>query len=430
MKYIKKILKNDMHVILVPTKNTNIVSIGFFIKAGSRNESEENNGIAHFLEHMMFNGTTNRNAEQLFNELDTLGAGYNAITTTQYTYYYVYGNSDDIKQLLDIMLDIYINASFDTNGINKEKKVIIEEMRIREDSPLAKIYMTMHKKIFSGTSLARTIIGTIDTIMNFKKRDLIDFRSSLYKPENTVFVITGNFSPEPIFNIINKLLSPIKNSLDPIVTYFDEKSIILKNMENQKEPYIYIKKSNAHNQVYVLLAFPMYELYNYKNFEIELLTQLLSAGSSSRLNRALRENNGITYSSAAYSIVYSDTSVFIIQMVLNPTELIKGLKIVLKELKKVKTELMTKDEMKKIINITKNETLYSLINPMDLLRYFGLNFLLNREYKPELFKEFEKIKSITRAQIQKIASKIFIKEKINLFIYGNIQETKFDFINL
>ncbi|XWV26590.1 Zn-dependent peptidase [Tupanvirus soda lake] len=430
MKYIKKILDNGMHIILVPTKNTNIVTIGFFIKAGSRNETDENSGIAHFLEHMMFKGTENRNAEQLFNELDMLGAVYNAATTSQHTYYYVYGNSDDIKHLLDIMLDIYINAKFDTNEINKERKVIIEEMRMREDSPLVKLYSAMHKKIFAGTSLSRNIIGNIDTITNLKKKDLMGFRSSLYKPENTVFVITGNFNPQAVFNITNNLLGQLENSQESAITYFNEKPIILKNMETQKEPYIYIKKNNMFQQVYVLLCFPMYDLYNYKNREIDLLTQLLSAGFSSRLNKALRENNGITYVSSAYPIVYSDVGIYIIQIVLSPTELIKGLGIVFTELKKTKDELMTKDEMKKIINVTRNETIYSLIKPTDLLMYYGINFLSNREYKPNLDREYEKLKLITRVQIQKVAREIFIKEKVNLFIYGNIQETDFSFIKL
>ncbi|XWV25329.1 Zn-dependent peptidase [Tupanvirus deep ocean] len=430
MKYIKKILDNGMHIIMVPVKSTNIVTIGFFIKAGSRNETDENSGIAHFLEHMMFKGTENRNAEQLFNELDTLGAVYNAATTSQHTYYYVYGNSDDFKHLLDIMLDIYINAKFDINEINKERKVIIEEMRMREDSPLVKLYTALHKKIFTGTSLSRNIIGNIDTISNFKKRDLIDFRSSLYKPENTVFVITGNFNPQAVFNMTNNLLGPLENSQDSAITYFNEKPIILKNMESQKEPYVYIKKNNMFQQVYVLLCFPMYDLYNYKNQEIDLLTQLLSAGFSSRLNKALRENNGITYVSSAYPIVYSDVGIYIVQMVLNPTELVRGLKIVFAELKKIKDELMTKDEMKKIINVTRNETIYSLIKPTDLLMYYGINFLSNREYKPNLDREYEKLKSITRVQIQKVAREIFNKEKINLFMYGNIQETDFSFIKL
>jgi len=430
MKYIKKILGNGMHIIMVPIKYTKIISMGFFIKAGSRNETDENSGIAHFLEHMMFKGTKNRNAKKLFSELDTMGSLYNAATTTQHTYYYIYGNSDNTKHLLDIILDIYINTVFVTKEINNEKKVIIEEMRMRSDAPLMKLYSKMHQTIFKDTSLARDVIGNIDTVTNFQKKDLIDFRLSLYKPENTIFVMAGNFNPLPIYQILEKILSPLSNSRISTVTYFNEKPIIMKNIKKQSEPYIYVEKNINYQQVYMLLAFPIYDLYSHKKYEIDLLHHLLSSGFSSRLNKALREKNGITYVSAAYPVIYSDSGLFLIQMVVNPLEFMNGLKIILTELKKIKTELISKDEMIKIINVTKNETIYSLSRPIDVLIHFGINFLLDRNFNPDTDKEFNKLKNITRVQIQKVAKEIFIRDKINLFIYGNITETNFDFMDL
>lgn len=430
MKYIKKVLDNGMNIILVPMENTHIISMGFFVKAGSRNESDNNSGIAHFLEHMMFKGTSNRTSEQLFNELDMLGSVYNAATTAQYTYYYIYGNSNDTKKLLDIMLDIYINTEFTTKEINKERKVIIEEMRMRSDYPLMKLYSAMHKKIFAGTSLARDVIGTFDTVMNFNKKDLTDFRSALYKPENTVFVISGNLSPEPVYKIIKSVIDPLKNSPESAVLYTNERIIINKNMNDQSEPYVYIKQNNLYQQVYVIIAFPMYDLYSYEGDEINLLTQLLSGGFSSRLSKALREENGITYSSSAYPIVYSDFGLFIVQMVLNPTALIKGLQITFKELKKTKNDLMTKEELIKVVNMTSNETLFSLIKPSDISTWIGLNFLADRNFKPNLKNEINSLKKISRHDVQKVAKEIFLRDKINLFIYGNVEETNYDFIDV
>lgn len=430
MKYIRKVLDNGMNILMIPMKDTQIVSMGFFVKAGSRNEDNSNSGVAHFLEHMMFKGTENRTAEQMFKELDNMGTVYNAATTTQYTYYYVYGNSDDTKKILDVMLDIYINPQFDSKEIKKERKVIIEEMRMRSDAPMQKLYSIMHKKFFNGTSLSRDIIGNLDTINNLKKRDFINFRESTYKPENTVFVISGNFSPQPIFSIVKKFLDPLENLPRSPVTYFTEKDKIIKNMHNQEEPYVYIKQNTLVQQVYVLLSFPLYDLYSYKYHEIDLLTQLLSAGSSSRLNQALREKHGITYTSTAYPIVYSDCGLFLIQMVMNPTELIKGLKILMKELNRIKNELISKEELQKIINVTKNDMLYSLVKPIDVLTYYGINALYNREFKPNIKKELENIKKIKRPQIKKIAEDIFIRDRINLFLYGNVNETNFDFLDL
>lgn len=430
MKYIKKILENNMTIIMVPVKNTNTISMGFFVKAGSRNETDENSGVAHFLEHMMFKGTTNRTADQLFNELDSLGSVYNAATTTQNTFYYIYGNSDDTKKLLDIILDIYINPRFSNKEINKERKVIFEEMRMRSDMPTMKLYTIIHKKLFKNTSLARDVIGDMDSVTNINKNDLINFRTVLYKPENTVFVITGNFNPFPIYKIIEKVFKPLENSLEHPVTYFNEKPIIIENMEKQEEPYVFIKKNTLFQQIYVLLVFPMYDLYLKQSQEIELLSKLLSTGFSSRLNKALRERQGITYSSGTYPISYSDSGLFLVQMEVNPSELITGLKIIMKELKKTKTTLMSKEEMKKIINVTKNETMFSLISPIEILMYFGLNFINDRNFKPNIDENFLDLKKITRVNIQNIAKEIFVRNKINLFIYGNVEETNYDFLDL
>lgn len=430
MKIIQKILDNDMHIILIPLNNTPLVTMGFFVGAGSRNENNNNSGIAHFLEHMMFKGTLNRTATQMFSELDVMGAVYNAATSDQYTYYYVYGNSSETKKMLDILLDIYINPKFEDKEINKEKKVIIEEMRLQLDSSISKLNTMMHKKFFKGTSLEREIIGTFETVTNLKKKDLNEFRSSLYNPENTVFVMAGNFTPEPMYKIIKNILKPVKNSKIPVEPYLNERDIILKNMSNQKQPYVHIKKNDSLQQVYMFLAFPLYDYYSYKNLEIELLSQLLSAGSSSRLSKELREKHGISYTLTTFPLVYYDVGVFVIQIILNPTELIKGIQIILKELKKIKQTLMSDEELEKIINVTKNETIYLLSNPLSVFKMCGISYLADRNYKLNIKKDFAELEKITKEQIRDIAKKIFVWKKINLFLYGNVTEEKYDFMNL
>ncbi|MEM0354219.1 MAG: pitrilysin family protein [Thermoplasmata archaeon] len=425
MRYLKKILKNGLTIILVPMKNTKIVTIGFFVKVGSRNETSENSGIAHFLEHMLFKGTKNRDVNKLFNELDTLGANYNAATTNQHTYYYIYGNSDDTKHLLDIMLDIYINPLFSSREISREKKVIIEEMRTRFDMPLTKLYSIVHKKMFRGTSLARDVVGEPGTIVKITRRELVKFRRTYYIPKNTIFVMTGNFSPYPIYRIIAPILNLLENPNTIPLDYSGEKSIILKNMMNQSEPYIYVKISDQYSQSYVLLVFPLYDMYDKKHHQIDLLSCLLSSGFSSRLKKALRGNHGITYTVTSYPIVYSDCAIFLIQLISNPEFLSKGIKIIITELKKIKNIIITKDEMRKIINITKNENIYSLIQPVEVLTYFGINFLTNPNFKPNLIGDIRKIEKIKRTEIREIAREIFVREKINLYIYGNVKNTNF-----
>lgn len=427
---MKKVLKNGMTVVLAPTDNTQIISIGFFINAGSRNETDENNGIAHFLEHMMFKGTKNRSAKNLFIELDTLGATYNAVTTSELTYYYLYGNSNDTKQLIDIMLDIYINSTFPKKEISNELKVIIEEMRMRSDSANYKLYSLLSKKFYKGTSLGRDIIGTVDTLSEFKTKDFVNFKNATYKPSRTVFVMTGNFSPNPIFKIIKPVLQSVPELDIDAVEYGTEAETILENMENQTKPQVLTKKNSSYKQLYALFVFPMFNLYDKHEVEIELITELLSGGFSSRLNHNLREKNGITYVSSAYPISYTDNGLFVIQLVLTPSELSNAIKIVMKILKDIKTNLIDEQELKKIQNITKNSILFSMTSPIQLLNYYGLNISRDRNFDLPVDANIKRIGKVKPEQLRNISNKIFRKEKLNIFLYGSVPKFEFNNIKL
>ena len=425
MKYIKRILPNKMTVVLIPMTDTQIISTAFFVKAGSRNETIEQHGIAHFLEHMMFKGTKHRTVKQLFNELDILGTVYNAATTVEHTFYYIYGNAIDTKKILDIVLDLYINPKIESKEITKEKKVIVEEMRMHADMPLMKLYMLLHEKLFRGTPLERSIIGTEDTVNSFQRRDFIDFRQTHYQPNRTVFIIAGKFNPEPIYRIISRVLATLPNQPEEYdverTEKHEETQLIINNMLAQTEPYVYIKNDKSFQQIYVLIAFPMYDLYKTKNKEIDLLAQLLSSGFSSRLSRALRERKGITYNSAAYPIAYSDTGVFLVQSIINPTEILDGIQIIMRELKKLKHSLMTPEELEKIVNVTKNENIFNRIKPIDIAIYFGINLLNNKKFKPTVRKDIADLQKITEDDIRQVAKEIFLRDKINIYMYGSTQ---------
>ena len=171
----------------------------------------------------------------------------------------------------------------------------------------------------------------------------------------------------------------------------------------------------------------MYEKYSK---EIDLISHILTSGLSSRLFSALREKKGITYTSSSYPFTYSDGGVFIIKATMHPDGLIAGLKIILAELRKLKQMSINKDELKKVKNITTNEILFSLTRPIDYLTYFGLNFLEDPEFEPDIEASIAKIRKVKADAIQKIAKEIFVKSKLNIFLYGNITETNFNFVKL
>lgn len=437
MKFIKKILDNGVTIILVPMKSTKVITTGFFIKTGSKDEDDSTSGIAHFIEHALFKGTVNRPENEIFKQLDMIGAEYNAVTTVENTYYYMYGNSDDTKKILDIILDIYINPTLENKAINKERKVIIEEMRMRSDMPYMKLYANLHAKMFESTPLAREIIGTEENIMNFTKKDFVKFRNEHYRPDNTVFVVTGNFNPTIVYKMIADALKSIKKSTNEKIiresaelSLKNDRKIIHDNMSLQTKPFIYLKKNLYIKQVYLMLAFPLFSLYDNHSREIDILSHILTSGLSSRLFVALRTKKGITYTSSSHPFIYTEAGAFIIKATMHPDEFIIGLKIILAELRKLKKNPVEADELKKVKNIITNETLFSLIKPIDYLTYFGLNFLENRNFRPDVEGGINHLKKVKAVNVQKIATEVFVRSKLSIYVYGNVVEQNFDFIKL
>jgi len=311
MKFIRHVLDNGMVILMIPIKMTELVSVGFFIDAGAKDDGHHL-GLAHFLEHMMFSGTEKRSREQIFKSLDGIGSDYNAITTAENTYYYINGHCDDIKKILDIVLDIYLNPVFKPNRITKESKVIIEEMRIGKDNPYNKLSEKMHQTYFKGTQLGRTIIGTEESVSQIKQHDLINFREKYYTPQNTVFVISGNFNPKRIYPLMEPPLIKLTNP-DMPTNLKSQTEKIIHHMHAQNKPYIYTDKNLTFYQAYILLSFPLYNLHKTNEQEINIISHLLSSGFSSRLFTSLRINHGRTYSSSAYPLTYGDVGIFIIK---------------------------------------------------------------------------------------------------------------------
>ena len=191
MKYNKYNLKNGLTYINIPKKN-DLISVGFLVKVGSRDEDKKNNGISHFLEHMLFKGTKKRNTCELLNELDNLGTIYNALTTIDFTAYELHGDDEDKYKIIDIILDLYQGANLYQKDINKERGVILEEYNLTMYDVSDIIFNIVSEELFKGTSLELPIIGTKKNIKNFKRNDLIKFRNKYYCPSNTIFMTIGN----------------------------------------------------------------------------------------------------------------------------------------------------------------------------------------------------------------------------------------------
>ncbi len=426
--YNKFILYDDLRLIIIPKHSTNALTAAIFINAGSNNETKENNGVAHYLEHLMFKGTIKRPQLSLVKELDKLGVKYNAMTGKEFTGYYISGNARDYKQIIEIMIDLYSNSEITQNAIDKERSVIIEEMNMTLNDPTEILLDKMHQKIFWNSSMGLSIIGSKNNIINMKKNHFSEFKQKFYTSSNTIIVICGNISTSNVHNLIKqKIKSKInidKKYEQKYCNYEDnnnnnEKLSKLQCQLQQKVPYVYLKNAKL-LQTQVLFAFRT--IPNARGLDI--LSDILTTGLGSRLFMALRQKMGYTYTIHSGYIGYKNDGIFTIMFGIDNNSIIQSIRIVLSELLKLRKGI-TSEELKKAKKQRQTNFLLSLQSVTDLAFFYGLNELdhkLTKSFikRPNPIKEvFEEYKYIKENEINQLIKETFIKENFNLFVYGN-----------
>ncbi|MDP2692323.1 MAG: pitrilysin family protein, partial [bacterium] len=214
MNYHKTILKNKLRVITIPMPSLESVTVSVWMKTGSRNENNKNNGISHFLEHMFFKGTTNRpTAKQIAEEIDSIGGIQNAGTSKEYTQYYIKCRADKIETAFDLLSDMTMNSLLDHKEIEREKGTIIEEIRMYEDTPMISIGEVFESLVYSGHTLGMDIAGTEKTVGEMKREDFLDYRSNFYTSENMILTIAGGVTENISMALATKYFQKLKNQL-------------------------------------------------------------------------------------------------------------------------------------------------------------------------------------------------------------------------
>jgi zinc protease len=428
-KTFEKIHNCGIKSIIIPLKNTNIVSIGIFIKAGSVNETLDNNGIAHFLEHMMFKGTKNRKGNKLAEELDNVGAQYNAGTSKEYTYYYINGSYKDINLFLEIIIDLFCHPLLNQEDINKERHVIMEELEMGLDDTSNIIMQTVHEKMFNHSSLGLSIIGTKQNIMNFKRNDFINFRQNFYIPSSSTIVVAGNIDKNKVVRKINKEFNKTDFSY-----YVNNMSPIIKCNAYQKVPYVYLKEKKDINQTQVVFAFRSVGSYHHNCTALDLISDVLSTGFSSRLFHTLRIKMGITYFNFSYHLGYEHEGAFIIHLGVNNSKVVIAVKAILSELLKLRQKGITEKELAKVKKINDTSMKLALKEPSEYMIFYGINSLfeeadVNEEKNTEqefehnpAKKRYNDLDRIKLSDIKNVIRETFIERNLNLFVYGSTKE--------
>lgn len=412
MTFTKTILKNGLRIITIPMQDNPAVTVLVMVEAGSKYETKETNGISHFLEHMIFKGTPRRpKASDIARELDGLGSEYNAFTSEEYTGYYAKIDPRHIDTALDIVSDMYQNPLFEESEIEKEKGVIIEEIKMYKDLPQREVHHVLGKLMHGDQPAGWTVLGPEENIKSFNKKTFLDYRAKHYVASSTIVIVAGQIKEKEVIKKVEKLFAKIPQ---------DKKMGKPTVKESQKNPKIasVYKKTDQTHLAFGIRSFPV----NDKRIPImKVLSAVLGKGMSSRLFSRMRDELGICYYIHTSHSAYTDHGELNISAGLDTKRVELGIKNIIIELNRLKDELVSESELKKAKDYIAGTSMLNLETSDAQADFAGHQEILKKEIrKPE--KIIEEMNKVTAKEIQKLAKEIFVNKNLNMAIIGPYKE--------
>jgi len=295
---VKEYLENGTPVVMEPFKTVHSVAIGIWVKVGSRYETPDKNGVSHFLEHMFFKGTKKRTTKDIAVEIDSMGGDLNAFTSRENTAFYIKVLDEYLEKGVDLLSDIFVNSTFPEDELEKEKKIIKEEIKMVEDTPDDYIHDLFNQTVWGSKDLGQSILGSRETIASFTREDLLAHIRRYYGTRDMVISCAGNFSPENLMRLLTKRLGGLRQGSEP------KKGAPPKFLQNVK---VFPKQmAEAH----ICIGVPAVSQTSEERYAFFLLNTILGAGVSSRLFQEIREKRGLAYSVYSYTSSYLDTGLW------------------------------------------------------------------------------------------------------------------------
>ena len=414
MKYHKRILKNGLTIIEVPSNDAESVVVDFFVKTGSRSETAKENGISHFLEHFLFKGTTKFPTTMEITELiDGIGGEMNANTGKEHTQYFIKGRHVHLPIIFEILTDMLQNPLLDPVELEREKGVIVEEINMYKDNPRINVGNILEDEMWKGDPLGRDISGTPDVVKKFTPKMFSSYMERNYQPGNIVLGISGKYDRPALNRLITKYWAKL-----PAKKW----QAWPKAKDTQKKPRVrteYKKTEQAHFNI----GFKAYDVNDKRNAPATVLAAILGGGMSSRLFVEIRERRGLAYYVRAGNSQYQDTGVFDISAGVRVTNIEEALKVTSEVLKDIKSIPVTERELGKAKAYLKGRTTLYLEDNQARLDWYleQAAFKKNIRTPEEIFKEID---AVTSAQVRRIAQEIFQPNKATLAVIGPYRSDK------
>lgn len=403
---------NGLRFISIPMQTSDSITVYVLVGTGSRYETKDISGISHFLEHMMFKGTTKRpGAMDISHELDAIGADYNAFTSKEYTGYYAKVASDKLETALDIISDIFQNSKIDPAEVDKERGVIIEEINMYRDEPRRYVGDLFERLLYGDHPLGWEVAGEKEIVQSMPRDKFVEYFQSHYFAGNTIIAVAGKFEESTIEAKVQQYFSNIRVH-EPIQP--------LKMVDVQEKPAMRIFQK-ATDQSHFIVGVRAYSRFDERRHALGLLSVVLGAGMSSRLFTEVREKRGLAYYVAASADSYADVGYMCAFAGVDNARLNQAIEVILGEFKKLTQEPVGDKELQKAKSFLHGKMAIGLETSDSLASFYVDQLLLKNEILTPAEK-LAKMDKVTSEDVLKVAQDIFKTEKLDLALIGLVKE--------
>lgn len=404
--FAKYRLSNGIPFVAETIKNMHSVTLGIWVRVGSRYEQSDKNGISHFLEHMFFKGTKKRTAKDIAVDIDSIGGDLNAFTSREITSFYVKVLDEHVERGIDLLSDIFLHSTFPEEEIEKEKTIIKEEIKTVEDTPDDYIHDLFYRDVWGEEGIGQPVLGRRETIKTFNREDLVSHIRRYYGTMDTVIACAGNFDPDRLMRSLDRTFGALRRGSEPSAggsPAFKPAAIV--HAKDLSEAHLCLGVKGIHHG-------------SDKRYALYLLSTILGGGASSRLFQEIREKRGYVYSIYSFISSYTDTGIWGVYAGTSKKRVAEVAELIIREMKGLKDDLNDK-ELQKAKDQLKGNLLLGLESTNSRMQNIARQEIYYGKYfsPEEIMKEIDKV---SIGQAKGLAADLLDENPIAVTVLGPV----------